>query len=118
MGWFVLPAIRKELCVYLVKEKGFSRAKTAEALGLTQAAVCQYLKSRRGNSFKFNKEEKKSIHKLGSRLAGEDAKGQKQELLHGSCELCKKVRNELRLCSMHSSEQSKPFAGCTVCSGA
>jgi predicted transcriptional regulator len=46
--WFVLPAIRKELVKNLVQEQGYTQRDTARLLGLSDAAVSQYLSKKRG----------------------------------------------------------------------
>jgi predicted transcriptional regulator len=46
--WFVLPAIRKELVRSLVQEHGYTQRETARLLGLSDAAVSQYLSKKRG----------------------------------------------------------------------
>jgi len=54
--WYVLPQIRAELARELV-ERGLSQKDAAEKLGLTPAAVSQYLHKKRGSSLpsKFKK---------------------------------------------------------------
>ena len=44
IGWIVLPSIRRELTVYLIKEKKIPRKKVGETLDLTPAALSQYIK--------------------------------------------------------------------------
>ena len=46
--WYILPAIRRELATKLVKEHGITQKKTAELLGLTDAAISQYVSKKRG----------------------------------------------------------------------
>jgi predicted transcriptional regulator len=46
--WDGLPALRKELAKNLVEKFGISQKEAAEKLGLTPAAVCQYLSKKRG----------------------------------------------------------------------
>lgn len=46
----ILPMIRKELSVILVKEYGLPQSTVARRLDITDAAVSQYLRSKRGSS--------------------------------------------------------------------
>ena len=46
--WHVLPAIRKEFSIHLMKNYGLNQKQVAELLGITPAAVCQYLSDKRG----------------------------------------------------------------------
>lgn len=48
--WYILPTIRKELAKKLVNNHGFSQSKVARVFGLTDAAISQYLKNKRGEN--------------------------------------------------------------------
>jgi predicted transcriptional regulator len=48
MMWNGLPVIRKEIAVSMIKDFGLSQKETAERLGITPAAVCQYISKKRG----------------------------------------------------------------------
>jgi predicted transcriptional regulator len=45
--WFILPAIRRELAIRLL-EKNLKQRDIAEIVGMTEAAVSQYIKGNRG----------------------------------------------------------------------
>lgn len=46
--WHILPAMRKEFAKGLMKNYGLNQKQVAELLGITPAAVCQYLSDKRG----------------------------------------------------------------------
>lgn len=46
----ILPMIRRELSITLVKKYGLSQTTVAHHLDITDAAVSQYLRAKRGNS--------------------------------------------------------------------
>ena len=48
--WYRLPTIRKELAKKLVSDYGYSQSKVARTFGLTDAAISQYLKNKRGEN--------------------------------------------------------------------
>jgi len=54
MIWNRIPAIRKELAEALIKQYGLSQREAAEKLGLTPAAICQYLSKKRGKTDIFD----------------------------------------------------------------
>ncbi|VVB76168.1 Uncharacterised protein [Candidatus Tiddalikarchaeum anstoanum] len=87
--WKTLPSIRRELVSYLVKDKGIERKKVARIMGLTEPALCQYLKNKRG-SVRFSKEQKKAIMKVGEELSKE--KIGKNVFMNRICDLCKIMR--------------------------
>lgn len=48
--WYVLPTIRREVAKELVKTHGMSQAEVARKFGVTDAAISQYLKKKRGEN--------------------------------------------------------------------
>lgn len=87
--WYVLPSIRRDLAIKL-KEKGMAQKDIAEKLGVTAAAVSQYVKSRRGSSEIQSREMERQI----DALANEIAKGEKADLrarICGVCGVCKRT---------------------------
>ena len=80
--WYVLPVIRKELAMLLVKNHGISQKETASLLGVTDAAVSQYLSKKRGKR-NFYRIDENEFEKAAQRIAdGASAKGE-------ICQLCK-----------------------------
>ena len=69
ISWHVLPAVRREIATYLINEKKMSRKIVAGKLRLTEAAVCQYLKHKRGGSHKFNEHDLIKIREMAEMLA-------------------------------------------------
>lgn len=64
IGWQVLPAVRREIAKYMIDEKKMTRKEVAKKLGITEAAICQYLKAKRGGSHKFNGHDLKKIKEM------------------------------------------------------
>ncbi|MCR4335767.1 MAG: hypothetical protein NUV57_04495 [archaeon] len=83
ISWNVLPAVRREIAQYLVTEKHVSRKIIAKKLNLTEAAVCQYLKGKRGGNHKFNDSDQKKLKKMADIMMESD-KG-----FDGMCVVCK-----------------------------
>jgi predicted transcriptional regulator len=46
--WYILPAIRKQLAKNMIEDHGLTQLETAQKLGISGAAVCQYLAAKRG----------------------------------------------------------------------
>ena len=68
--WYVLPALRKRYALEL-KKKGLKQKQIAKLMNITEAAVSQYLKSKRANlnlpkqiDTQINNEIKKSTNNL------------------------------------------------------
>jgi len=57
--WYVLPSIRRELAIELIKNHDASQKTAAKLLDVTTAAVCQYVNEKRGqNIYKLIKDKK------------------------------------------------------------
>jgi len=101
--WYIIPALRKELARLLTKEHGLSYEKAGEILGVSKAAVSQYLSNKRANKVKLSVEVKKEVAK-SARVIVERPKlalGEMQRLLkvmkdsRCSCDVCKKFNKDV-----------------------
>lgn len=65
--WYIIPAIRREMTRIMLK-RGLRQKDVAEKLGVTDAAVSQYLKSKRASQVRFDSEMigeiKKSVERV------------------------------------------------------
>ena len=105
--WYIIPAVRKELAKQLTKKHGLSYEKAGIILGVSKAAVSQYLSNKRANKIKIIPEVKKEIAK-SARILFENprmALDEMQRLLKYmkdskcSCEVCKKYNKDvLKFC--------------------
>ena len=85
----VVPWIRKELAVSLVKNYKLSQVKVAEVLEVTEPAISQYLSSKRGNDIHMEDETViLAINDSAARLAN----GRKNNVSSEICILCKLIR--------------------------
>ena len=50
MMWSGLPVIRKGIAESMINDFGLSQKETAEKLGVTPAAICQYVSKKRGRT--------------------------------------------------------------------
>ena len=66
--WKLLPVLRKELAKEM-KELGISQKEIAQRLGVTPAAVSQYITAKRGKDLDLNDEFKAEIKASAKRLA-------------------------------------------------
>ena len=107
--WYIIPAIRKELARILTKKHGMTFEKAGNALGVSKAAVSQYLKSKRGTSIKLPPNIKKEIEK-SAEIIHKDEKQALKEILRildlmkrcrCSCKVCRKYnKGILKQCDM------------------
>jgi predicted transcriptional regulator len=66
--WILVPAIRREISRIMTQEFDLTYENTGKILGITKAAVCQYLKHKRGHNYKFSIKELETIKKVSFRL--------------------------------------------------
>ena len=66
--WYILPAVRKELAAAL-KRMGLPQTQIADKLGLTKAAISQYLSGKRAKDSGFGKDVKHMIEESAKRIA-------------------------------------------------
>jgi len=87
--WSVLPVIRKGIAESMINDFGLSQKEAAEKLGLTPAAVCQYVLRKRGKieiSDEFVLKEIKTS-------AGNIIENGGGSVLSETCRLCKLLRS-------------------------
>ncbi|MBU2617671.1 MAG: helix-turn-helix domain-containing protein [Euryarchaeota archaeon] len=110
--WYVLPCIRSELTKELVKF-GLPQKEVSERLGITQAAVSQYVKEKRGKTMKFKEDAKEAIRELAKDIARDDTFS---NLTIRTCEVCTKIKTDKTLCELHKGHDIVPES-CNVCLG-
>ncbi len=108
--WYVLPSIRSELTKELVK-LGLPQKEVSERLGITQAAVSQYVKEKRGKTMKFKEDVKEAIRELAKDMVRNSAFS---NLTLRICEVCTRVKTDKTLCELHKEHDTVP-EGCNVC---
>ncbi|MCS3923486.1 transcriptional regulator [Methanosalsum natronophilum] len=85
----ILPAIRVALTRSLINEYGCNQQKASEILGLSRAAVSQYMSEKRGAEVGFSIETQEEITKFASKLMEGISE---QEKVIGMCHVCKFVQ--------------------------
>lgn len=106
--WYVLPAIRRELCICL-KNEGLPQKKIAKLLNITDSAVSQYTRSKRAKMVKFNNKLKNKIKQAAKNIKKEGACSTKE--MQKICSLIKKTGV---LCTIHKRVE-KVSCNCEVC---
>ena len=93
---YIIPAIRSLIAKKLIDEYKFTQISAAKRLGVTQAAISQYLYSKRGvkiaNKIMSEPELKSLVDKIVKMIVEEQVT--MDELISGICELCKAYRRK------------------------
>ena len=114
--WYVIPAIRKELVLSL-KKKGVKQKDIAASLGVTEAAVSQYVSSKRASDMKFGKDVMQRIEESAKRLGDKNKKCSDCGLciMQEIQNICKLMRKKGDLCALHKRKSCKTPKHCRVC---
>jgi len=106
--WYIIPKIRKELSLVLIDEYRFSYEKTGDMLGISKAAVSQYVSNKRANKIKLSTEIMKEISISAKNIFEKKSNGlveierllQLMKKTKCSCEVCKQYNKEvLKYCN-------------------
>tara|TARA_Y100000310_G_scaffold75921_1_gene72322 strand:- start:581 stop:970 length:390 start_codon:yes stop_codon:yes gene_type:complete len=110
--WYLIPAIRRELTKCFIGSYDFSQKKVSEVLGITESAVSQYLKEKRGGALKFSKNEMEKITKSADRIVNDSQNARKYLF-----ELSQELRGTESLCKLHCKHDSSIERNCRICVG-
>lgn len=98
----LLPTIRASIAVELVKRHGMKQKEAARLLGLTTAAVSQYLSMKRATKrelYPFRSEKFKELVKEAADVIA--SQPGEVEAMRALCRCCTEVRRERLLCEVH-----------------
>jgi predicted fused transcriptional regulator/phosphomethylpyrimidine kinase/predicted transcriptional regulator len=113
----LLPVLRVSLAKELVHNMGMSQVEAARALGITQPAVYNYLRS----PVKTNRELSRhfeEVKTVAEELAKDISKGDltQQEALRRVCHLCLELRTDGPICRLHEVAAPELARGsCSLC---
>lgn len=106
--WYIIPKLRKDLSITLVKEYGYSYENAGKVLGITKAAVAQYVANKRANKIKLSDEMKEEIKISAKNISDKKSNGLKEierlllemKRTKCSCDVCKQYnKNVLKYCN-------------------
>ena len=86
--WNGLPVIRREIAESMINDFGLSQKETAEKLGITPAAVCQYVSRKRGRIEISDNAVLKEIKISAENIIEANGKS----VLSETCRICKILR--------------------------
>ena len=108
--WYLIPALRRELAKTFIKDYNLSQKKAAEILGMTSAAISQYMSSKRGKEIKFSDNELKEIKKSAKKIIGN-----KSNLMKELYDLCVLLIKSKTICEIHKSQDDNVTSICDIC---
>lgn len=107
--WYLIPALRKEIAQILI-ESGSTQREAAETLGLTEAAISQYIKAKRAQEVRFSKKEMAEIKKAALRI-----KENKEDAMKYLYTLSQQLMGSKSICEIHKKHDPSVPSGCDIC---
>lgn len=107
--WYVLPATRKEFALEMVRS-GLKQKKVADMLGVTEAAVSQYLSSKRAKEIDLDPQIKIEIKKSVKNILGKKA-----NIIEEIQRILKIIKERGLLCEIHRKHHGCLPEKCSVC---
>ena len=106
--WYIIPTIRREFVKELIK-KGMSQRQAAAKLGLTEAAVSNYMKDRRASEIKLNDNIKSLIKESVENILNKNS-----DVFTEIYKIVSECEKDLTVCQIHMLYDEVPKA-CNVC---
>jgi len=110
--WYIIPGIRKELAKALL-ESDLTQKQIAEKLGLTEPAVSQYLKNKRGKDVKFSPSVINQIKLSAKKIVKSSLKSTSLVEIQ---RICKYMKQMGHICKIHKT-LNDDVKNCSVCKG-
>jgi predicted transcriptional regulator len=107
--WYVLPGMRQELARNMVDDHGMSQVQVAKKLGITEAAVSQYLSKKRGN-FDMTEDIKNQVKNSAKQIINGDEMVMAREL----CRLCNLVKDSDMLPELYQKHTNMATPYCAM----
>lgn len=108
--WYLIPAIRRELAKIFIKEHKLTQKRTSEILGVSEAAISQYFKSKRAKEIKFSRREIGKIKEVAKNILKKP-----DFLVKGLYELSLLFRKSKTICELHKAMDSSVSEKCSIC---
>lgn len=110
--WYVLPTIRRELAKELVDTYGMKQSQVAKMFGVTDAAISQYLKNKRGGSTIIEESKNYALFtkeiKTSAKLMSEGTTDISQEM----CRICTSIKDIGLLAEIYTDCTGAPAPKC------
>ena len=107
--WYTIPALRRALAKALLDQE-LSQKRIAGVMGITEAAVSQYLHSKRASEVVFSKKIEVEIKK-SAKLIAQDPKKMMQEMMR----LTRIEDVKLVTCKLHKNHDQNLPSNCETC---
>lgn len=110
--WYVLPTIRREIAKELVEAYHMKQADVGRLFGVTDAAISQYLKKKRGGSSLIEDSEHYSRFLEEIKSSAKYIYDGKSNMSVEMCRICKYIKNVGLLAQIYSDSTGQEAPQC------
>ena len=107
--WYIIPALRREIAKSMI-DTGLTQKKVAEHMAITEAAVSQYLSSKRAKEVVFSNAVLEEIGKSAKNIIEDQI-----QLVTEMIRLTKLTGVMQVMCDLHKKQDVNLPDGCDVC---
>jgi len=108
--WYIIPAIRRELAKSMVKNYNLNQKQIAEIMGITEAAISQYLSSKRGKEVIFS-----DVILEETKISAKKIIENPTMLVPEMMRLTKLTEVKQVMCDLHKKQDVKLPEDCDIC---
>ena len=108
--WYILPALRRELAKSMIEDYKLTQKEVAAKMALTEAAVSQYLSSKRAKEVTFSNAVLEEIKKSAKRIAEN-----KENIISEMMRLAKLTSVRHVMCDLHKKHDANLPGSCNIC---
>ena len=108
--WYIIPALRRELVKSMLNDLKLNQKQIAKVMGLTEAAVSQYMRSKRAKEVEFAKEVLQEIKK-SAKIISEDMGLMIPEMVR----LSRLTEVKHVMCGIHKKQHIELPNNCNIC---
>ena len=108
--WYIIPSIRRELAKSMIKDLKITQKQVASIMEITEAAVSQYLHSKRAKEVVFTKAILEEIKKSAKEIAKNE-----RLLIQEMMKLTNLTGVKHIMCDVHKKHDAKLPTNCDIC---
>ena len=108
--WYIMPAIRKELCRVLLTKHKLTQKEIAKRLNITGAAVSQYKKDKRGQHVNLPEGVLSEINQSAAKIADETS-----TVFRETQNILNHIRDTSTICDIHNMLDDNVESDCKEC---
>ena len=102
--WYILPAVRKEVAMSLIRDHGLKQAQVARKLGVSEATVSHYVSRKRA---RFSIEDGKIMEQVRI-SAGRIVEGGEDVMVREICRICENIKKSGILADLYEKHTGRP----------